>query len=215
MNLKAFIFDMDGVMLDSEPLQLRSFNKILERFNVSVSMSDFKKNYMGIRDTQICEKMISDFKLPIGAEEFVNGKRNAYLDVVLEEDISPPEGLIDAVNALYEILPLGIASSSQIKEIEMITMKFGIRDRFKVLVSAHQVPNGKPAPDVYLKASAMLEVGPSLCGAIEDTKTGIESAKAAGMRCIAITTTHTTEELSEADKVISSFDQLPGVVQDL
>ena len=214
MNIKAFIFDMDGVMLDSEPFQLQSFNKVLEKFNISVSMSEFKKSYMGFRDTQICGKIINDFNLPISVEDFVSGKRNFYLSIV-EKGIPQTEGLIEVVKKLHEIIPLGIASSSQIKEIETITKKFGIYDYFKVILSAHDVTNGKPAPDVYLKASQMLGIEPSLCGVIEDTKTGIISAKSAGMKCIAITTTHSAEELSGADHIISSFSELLDVVKAL
>lgn len=167
---------------------------------------------MGLRDTQICEKMIQDFKLSISTEDFVNGKRNAYSSII-ENKILPTQGLIETVKKLYEILPLGIASSSSIKEIETITKKFGIRDFFKVILSAHDVANGKPAPDVYLKASEMLNIEPSSCGVIEDTRTGVKSAKAAGMKCIAITTTHDAEELNEADHVISSFYELLDVVK--
>jgi HAD superfamily hydrolase (TIGR01509 family) len=215
MRIKAFIFDMDGVMLDSEPYQLMSFNKVLGRFGVSVLMPEFKKKYMGSRDTQICERMIADYKLPITAEAFVNGKRSAYLEVIVEENVPPTEGLVDAIGALSAVLPLGIASSSQVNEIELITRKFGVRDRFQIVLSSHQVPNGKPAPDVYLKASEMIGVEPALCGVIEDTPTGIRSAKAAGMACVGITTTHTAEELGEADAVIGSFGELFQAVQNL
>lgn len=206
---------MDGVMLDSEPLQLRSFNFVLARSSISVSMSDFKAKYMGSRDTQICEKMISDFNLPISMEEFVQEKRSAYLALFKEEGIPPTEGLVDAVSALHKMLPLGIASSSQVQDIETITTKFGIRDLFKVILSGHQVPNGKPAPDVYLKVSEMLGIEPGLCGVIEDTVTGIRSAKSAGMSCIGITTTHSSDELQGADIIIDSFDELLGAVAQL
>lgn len=177
-------------------------------------MAEFKKTYMGMRDTQICEQMVKYFKLPISADEFVNEKRNTYI-AKLAKGVPPTKGLVEAIKELYKILPLGIASSSQIKEIEAITRIFGIRDFFKVILSAHQVANGKPAPDVYLKAGEMLGIEPSLCGVIEDTKTGIKSAKSAGMKCIAITTTHSAEELNEADCVISSFGELLDAVKNL
>lgn len=215
MSVEAFIFDMDGVMLDSEPLQLRSFNTVLERYGVSVSMPEFKEKYIGCRDVQICEAMVADFHLPISPEAFVAEKRSIYLQIIAAENVPATAGLTAAVEALYALLPLAIASSSSVREIELIAKKFGIRDLFTVIVSAHQVSHGKSAPDVYLKASELLGVPPEACGVIEDTRTGIRSAKAAGMNCIAITTTHTADELNEANKIISSLDQLVGAVRNL
>ena len=214
MNIKAFIFDMDGVMLDSEPFQLQSFNKVLGKYNIVLSMSEFKKTYMGFRDTQICEKMISTYNLTLSVEDFVNEKRSTYLSII-GKGVPPTDGLVEVVKKLFKILPLGIASSSSLKEIEIITQTFKIRNFFKEILSAHQVDHGKPAPDVYLKISEMMGVEPSLCGVNEDTKTGVKSAKAAGMKCVAITTTHSAEELSEADYVISSFNELFDVVSSL
>ena len=215
MRIKAFIFDMDGVMLDSEPLQLRSFNQVLQQSGNELSMDEFKKTYMGLRDTQICEKMIEAFSLSISAEEFVTHKRSAYLTIIKEENVPPTPGLVEAVDKLSALLPLAIASSSQVDEIETITQAFGIRNKFQVIQSAHQVPHGKPAPDVYLKTSELLGIAPSLCGVIEDTRAGVRSAKAAGMKCIGITTTHSAEELSEADRIVASFEELLPVVEEL
>lgn len=206
--MKAFIFDMDGVIIDSEPLQLQSFNKVLQRFGHLVEMDDFKHKYMGLKDAQICERMVGDYELPITPEEFVDEKRRSYLEILQGDEILPMPGVVSAIKKLYQRVPLAIASSSNRSEIETITERFGIRQYFKVFVSAHEVSSGKPAPDVYLKTSEELGVDPTECGVIEDTLVGIRSAKAAGMYCVGITTTHTKDELKEADKIITSFEEL-------
>ncbi len=200
-------------MLDSEPLQLDAFNSVLKRFDISVPMESFIKEYIGMRDAQICEKMIYDFSLPITQEDFVTEKRNTYLSLFSEKNISPTQGLLETINSLHKILPLAIASSSTLEEIEATTRKFGIRDKFTTIVSAHQVENGKPSPDVYLKAAEILGVPPHLCAVLEDTNTGIQSAKSAGMTCIAITTTYHSHEIFNADTIISTFDELLPVLQ--
>jgi HAD superfamily hydrolase (TIGR01509 family) len=187
--LKAFIFDMDGVILDSEPNQLRAFNRVLRDYNVSVNMDEFKKKYMGHQDTWISEKVVKEFSLPLTKEQ------------------------VETIKEMHTILPLGIASSSNLKEIEMITKRFGIRKYFSVLLSSFDVPNGKPAPDIYLRIAELMNVDPKQCGAIEDTPLGVRSAKSAGMKCVAITTTHEKRELAEADYVISYFKELIAIVK--
>lgn len=212
---KAFIFDMDGVILDSEPNQLRSFNCVLRDFGISVEMKDFKQKYMGHQDTWISEKMVEEFSLPITKEKFVSNKRSAYFDIISEDEIEPFPDVVKVIREIHEFLPLGIASSSSLKEIEIITKRFEIRKYFSTLLSSQEVARGKPAPDVYLRIAELMNVNPKHCGAIEDTPLGVKSAKSAGMKCVAITTTHEKSELAEADYVINSFDKLIAIIKSI
>lgn len=211
--IKAFIFDMDGVIIDSEPLQLRSFNHVLQKHNITVSMPEFKKKYMGYQDIQICEKLIAYYSLPLTKEKFVSDKRATYLEILKQGDTEPISGVTEAIKEIASLMPVAIASSSNKTEIETITGQFGVRDLFSVLVSAGEVQNGKPAPDIYLRTAKLMNIDPNKCGVIEDTKLGVRAAKKAGMYCIGITTTHTENELQEADTIIDSFDQLVPAIQ--
>lgn len=213
--LKAFIFDMDGVILDSEPNQLRAFNRVLQDYNISIEMEEFKKKYMGHQDTWISEKIVSEYSLPVTKDKFVLAKRSAYFDIISNEEIHPFPGAVEAIKEIKKIVPLGIASSSNLKEIEMITKRFGIREYFSVLLSSFDVPKGKPAPDIYLRIAEMMKVNPQFCGAIEDTPLGIQSAKSAGMMCVGITTTHNENELRAADYVINHFKKLVEIVSNI
>ena len=211
--ISAVIFDMDGVLIDSEPLQLKSFNKVLERYGKHVTMNDFKGSYMGKRDTQICGNMIADYNLPISERDFVKEKRKGYANILNVSIVKPTEGTASCLTLLKKNgLKLAIASSSSLEEIKAVAGKFGIADYFSTLVSAHDVTNGKPSPDVYLKAAEKLNIKPEMCAAIEDTPTGIKSAKSAGMVCIAITTTHKEVELKEADKIVRRLNEIPNIV---
>lgn len=212
-KIAAVIFDMDGVIIDSEPLQLQSFNTVLGRFGITVSMDEFKKKYMGLRDLQICEKILHDHKLPLTTAEFVKEKRAVYITLLQDGRIKPIPGAVEAIEAIKEQgLPLAIASSSCKEEIDAVTTKFDVKRYFSSIISSHELSNGKPSPDVYLKAAEGLGVQPKSCAAIEDTATGVKSAKAAGMFCIAITTTHMAEELTAADRVITKFSDIPRLI---
>ncbi|OGY87625.1 MAG: hypothetical protein A2233_01600 [Candidatus Kerfeldbacteria bacterium RIFOXYA2_FULL_38_24] len=211
--IQAFIFDMDGVIIDSEPLQLQSFNHVLKKYNIIVSMPEFKEKYMGYKDIQICEKIIDDYNLSLTKDEFVSNKRAAYLKILKQGTIEPISGAVEAIKEISSLMPIAIASSSNKLEIETIIGRFGVRDLFLVLVSASEVKNGKPAPDVYLRVAKLMNIDPNKCGVIEDTQLGVHAAKNAGMYCIGITTTHTKDELQDADRVIDSFEHLMSAIQ--
>lgn len=213
--IKAFIFDMDGVIINSEPLQLKSFNHVLKQSKISVSMEEFKKRYMGYQDIQISDMMIADFNLPTTKEKFVSEKRKFYKEILKYGNIQPIPGVIEAIKGIQNMMPIAIASSSNKTEIEIVIEHFGVRGLFSVLVSSYEVEKGKPAPDIYLRVNKLVGVSPKQCGVIEDTKVGVRAAKSAKMHCIGITTTHEENELAEADKVIHSFDELIPIIKEL
>ena len=114
---KAFIFDMDGVIIDSEPLQLQSFNVVLKKYQIEVPMKTFKQKYMGLKDIEICDKMIDDHSISLTKEDFVKMKREAYLDILENGDIKPINGATEAIQRLRKKFSLAIASSSNKSEI--------------------------------------------------------------------------------------------------
>ena len=195
-------------MVDSEPLQLEAFNSVLNEFGVTLSMEDFKHTYMGTRDTQMSERMVVDFHLTLSPDEFLRKKRNAYATIYATRTIQPTVGLIDALTVLSSQMPLGIASSSSMEEIQLVLQSFNIAHFFKGVASAHDCERGKPHPDVYLRAAEFLGVEPHHCAILEDTNTGLLSARRAGMKCIAITTTYKRDEIHDADAIIETFAEL-------
>ena len=124
-------------------------------------------------------------------------------------------GAVECVRALTARLPLAVASSSNRVLIELVLDLAGIADAFRVVVSAEEVPRGKPSPDVYLRAAELLGVEPKRCCAIEDSTNGIRSAHDAGMRVIAIPNPHfppAPEALALADFVLAHLAEIPGVI---
>jgi HAD superfamily hydrolase (TIGR01509 family) len=120
-------------------------------------------------------------------------------------------GAVDAVSRIAERWPLGLASSSNRLLIELALELAGIQDLFKAVVSSEEVPRGKPAPDVYLEAARRLGIAPERCAAVEDSHSGIGSAKAAGMRVVAIPNPSFPpgdDALAEADVVLRSLAEL-------
>jgi HAD superfamily hydrolase (TIGR01509 family) len=215
MRLKAFIFDMDGVMLDSEPIHLAAYNKVLTPFGVSIAMPVFKAKYMGKRGMQVSEKIVEDCSLPIPAKELHRMKRAQHEDFLQNRELPVTPGLQKAVKELEGLLPLALASNSNPNSIDIILERLGLKEYFSVVLSGSNVPNGKPAPDIYLKTAQELGVEAKECAVLEDSPVGVAAAKAAGMACIGITTTHTREELAEADLIIDRMDELVGTVQKL
>jgi len=125
-------------------------------------------------------------------------------------------GAVDAVRRCEARWPLAVASSSNPELIEVVLDRAGIRELFRAVVSSQEVPRGKPAPDVYLEAARRLGVGPARCAAVEDSHNGLRSAKAAGMRVIAVPNTHfppDEEALALADVILASVTELtPEVI---
>ena len=124
-------------------------------------------------------------------------------------------GAIDAVRRIAAVWPLAIASSSNRELIDVVVEAGGIASLFRATVSSEEVPRGKPAPDVYLEAARRLGVDPRHCAAIEDSHNGIRSAKAAGMRCIAVPNIHFPpgdEAVADADAVVGSVAELTADV---
>ncbi len=205
--IKAFIFDMDGVILDTEPLSLQSFNHVLRNYVEPISLEEFKAKYMGHYDISVCGRMVEELNLPITKEELISAKTEAYLKI-LQNDIEPIKGAVEAIREIHKMMPIALASSSNKSKIEIITKKFGIYELFSALVSSYEVAKDKPAPDVYLKVSQLLGVSPNECAVIEDAPLGIAAAKGAGMYCFGFTTNYPAAKLAAADQVINSFDQL-------
>jgi HAD superfamily hydrolase (TIGR01509 family) len=138
------------------------------------------------------------------------------LDEIYRRELPLIEGAVEAVQRLAARWPLGLASSSNRELIDLVLEFSGLAEYFRVTVSSEEVPRGKPAPDVYLEAARRLEVAPERCAAIEDSENGIKSAKAAGMRVLALPNPRfppAEDVLALADDVLGSLGELtPGRV---
>ena len=206
--LKAIVFDMDGVLTDSEPFYREAINRILAEHGYSLSEDDYKA-VLGHGIPETWEWMLAHFDLPYTLDE-VMLEYDQVVERVLRERVKPTPGLQDLLASLKKRgLKMAVASASYSNWVDAVLVKLGVKQYFSVVLSANMVRNGKPHPEIYLTAAEKLGVPPRDCLAVEDSPTGIKAAKAAGMRVVALVTPYTQDmDTSQADARIESLTQL-------
>jgi HAD superfamily hydrolase (TIGR01509 family) len=208
-NVSAVVFDMDGVLLDSEQLW-DEVRENLARERGGRWHDGAQADMMGMSSPEWSRYMHDTIGLAESAED-INAEVVRRLLVRYRESLPLIDGAVDAVERLARRWPLGLASSSNREVIDAVLAAAGIADRFRATVSSEEVARGKPAPDVYLEAARQLRVDAGSCVAIEDSRNGIASAHAAGMRVIAIPNPHyppSADVLAAADDVVTSLGEL-------
>ena len=211
MSLKAIVFDFDGVIANSEPLHFRGYRAVLAEEGITLSEADYYARYLGFDDVGAFEA--------IGRHQGVAWSGARIADLVarkavrleaLERDVSVLfPGAADAIRRAAAAMPVAIASGARGEEIRRVLDREHLLGCFTAIVAAEDTPVSKPAPDPYLRALALLapaagELRAAECVAIEDSQWGLQSARAAGLHTVAVTTTYRADELV-ADSTIASL----------
>jgi beta-phosphoglucomutase len=213
--LRAIVFDFDGVIANSEPLHCEAFQDVLAGVGVDLSRPDYYARYLGFDDVGVFKAVLEDrgLQAPAGRiAELVAAKAQRLEQLEEGRSILFP-GAAAAIRRLHDELPLAIASGALGAEIRRVLGREQLTACFRTIVSAEDTPRGKPAADPYLRAVALLNghlaspVVPADCAAVEDSPWGLQSARAAGLRTVAITHTYGRDAL-DAEIVISSLDEL-------
>jgi beta-phosphoglucomutase len=179
-SIKAAIFDFDGLMVDTERFSFRIFQRIAAEYGRSLA-DEHLPHLIGLDQTQTADYILAATGIPLSADA-LNELYLRYFDENMAELTANP-GLYELLAELERRgMPLGIASNSPTEFLERMLAQLRVREAFQVLVGREQVLEGKPAPDLYLRAAALLGVAPSACLAVEDSPVGMQSAIAAGMR---------------------------------
>ena len=182
--LKAVIFDMDGVIIDSEPLHLLSTQRTLSAYGIDLPI-DYLNQFVGSTTVSMFETIISDYQLSLDVDELIELDSKNCKEIYKEKGMTPVDGVQELIRDLYQHgIKLAVASSSPLKRIETVTKKFGIQKYFTKLISGTTVTNPKPAPDIFLETLKQLGVNKKEAVIIEDSKNGTLAAKAAGIPCI-------------------------------
>ncbi len=208
--IKAVIFDMDGVLIDTEPLNDQHMAIFLKKMGVKVS-SEYLEQFRGTTAKTLSVKLISDFNLTQPVEKLILDIRNSYLEFLSSlPDLKPIEGIPQLITRLKsKKLKLAVASSAYPKRIEMLLSLCKLQQSFDVIVGGDHVEKSKPAPDIYLKAAELLSISADNCVVIEDAKNGILAAKNAGMKVIGFKgLMHNKQDLSSADVIIKNFKKI-------
>jgi beta-phosphoglucomutase len=223
--LQAVFFDFDGVIADSEPLHLQAYQSVLGRDNIQLTRDEYYEKYLGYDDVGLFEALARDRNLAIdGArvDAWIASKSRIIEQLLTADSVLFP-GAVACVKACASHVPLAIASGALEPEIRIVLEHAGLIGCFQAIASASDGVRGKPAPDLYLLAIAKLHetvrVDARSCIAIEDSHWGLEAARAAGLRCVAVTHTYPATELSAADLVVDRLSditvaRLEAVVRD-
>ncbi|MFL6007482.1 MAG: HAD family hydrolase [Gaiellaceae bacterium] len=208
-DIAAVVFDLDGVVVDSEQLW-DVVREDLARDRGGRWHDQAQADMMGMSSPEWSRYMHDVIGLSEPPDE-INAEVVRRLLARYRESLPLIDGAVEAVGRLAARWPLGVASSSNREVIDAVLAAAGITDRFAATVSSEEVARGKPAPDVYVEAARRLGVDAESCAAVEDSRNGIRSAHAAGMRVIAIPNAHyppSDDALAVADVVLASLDDL-------
>jgi sugar-phosphatase len=215
--VKAVIFDMDGVLIDSEPLWRQAERERFGAVGLHLEDDDMRRT-MGLRVDEVVAFWFA--QRPWGDPDHA-GLAARIVDRVGELIATagaPLPGVLDAVAACTDAgLPLAVASSSARRTIDLTLQRLGLADQFAVVCSAEDEPYGKPHPAVFLTAAAQLGVDPPSCVVVEDSVNGLVAAKAARMRCVVVPEVPDVPDprFALADHLIDSLEQFPGLLRTL
>jgi HAD superfamily hydrolase (TIGR01509 family) len=207
--IDAVVFDMDGVLIESEEI----WDEVREAYvreRGGRYDDEIQRAMMGMSSPEWSRYLHERAGVAESPEE-INAEVVQRMLAAYRERLPLVEGAVEAVHRLAARFPLAVASSSNRPLIDAVLEVSGLKDCFAATVSSEEVARGKPAPDVYLEAARRLDIPPERCAAIEDSHSGIRSARAAGMRVIAIPNASyppDADALGQADVVIRSLDEL-------
>ncbi|MDN3724465.1 HAD family phosphatase [Aequorivita sp. SDUM287046] len=208
--LKAVLFDMDGVIVDTEPLHRKAYFKMFGDYNIEVN-NEMYDSFTGQATLPICRTLCGHFKLSDTPENLVALKRK-HFKYLFENDSDLT--LLDGVKELIEDyhrngLTLVLASSASMPNIERIFDRFDLNKYFKAKISGADLKASKPHPEIFIKAAELAGEHPDNCMVIEDSTNGIAAAKAANIYCVGFKSPHSVnQDYSKADKVIGSFKEI-------
>jgi len=208
VSLRAVIFDMDGVLVDSEPFGFEALRRVMARYGLPYSERE-NAEFLGRTTLDSCRILKARHALPDAPETLAEWYLEGMLEQIGRGPIpmhGVPEVLADLRAAGYR---LALASSAEPRLIQANLAALALGALFEAVVSGTQVPRGKPAPDVFLAAANRLGVPPAACLVVEDSRNGLLAAKAAGMACAVVPCTHTRHQaFDEADHRLDALPEL-------
>ena len=215
MTIRAVIFDLDGVLIDSGPAHLESWRKLGAELGVEVGAEQFAATF-GRQNRDIIPLLFGQHLDARRVDELSERKEAQYRDLVRGR-IKEIPGSVALVSACRQAgLRLAVGSSGHPVNIELALEELGIADCFEAVVTGHDVNRGKPDPQVFLLAAAKLGVDPAACAVIEDAPSGIEAALAADMTAIGLTSHHPRDRFGRAHLVLDALTELtPATIGDL
>ncbi len=200
--IKAAIFDVDGLLVDTEPLHYLAWKETLKMYGIRFEKKEFMKRFAGIGTSATAAYFAKKFRLH--EDSLLKGKKEIYFNLI--RNVEPMPGAKDVVKRFRKFMPVAAASSSRIEDVSPVLRKIGVLKLLDAVATGDEVKKLKPHPDVYLLAAKKLGMKPKFCVAFEDTSVGVSAAKAAGMFCIAVPNIYTkVQNFSKADMIEKSL----------
>ncbi|HOP03902.1 MAG TPA: HAD family phosphatase [Tenuifilaceae bacterium] len=203
--IKAVIFDMDGVLVDNHNFHVEAWKKFCREISVEIDIAEFRRKYFGKGNRDILSGLLNREVTDEEVHLLGERKEEVYREVY-SEFVEPVYGLVDFLEfAKSAGIKLAVATSAPVSNLDFIIDKLSIRNYFDCLTNGNEVAKAKPHPEVYLITARKLNLQPDECVVFEDSVSGIESAKNAGMKVIGLLTTHSQDELPETEFFIPNF----------
>ncbi len=203
----AAIFDMDGVLADTQSIHSRIESELLAGLGIVITPEEITRRFSGRSLADQFIELHRERNKPYEHDEALSDKK-AKLFMERASEYKPIEGTIVRAKSLYGLTPLGVASASRPQIVDLVLTTIGVKSLFDAFASSREVAHGKPAPDVFLLCAERLGVDPQDCTVIEDGVSGMIGARKAGMRCIALDRSGGTEQFP-ADMVVRDLREVP------
>ncbi|TAH01460.1 MAG: HAD family phosphatase [Sphingobacteriales bacterium] len=202
----AVIFDMDGTLVATTEADFLAWQKLFIQYGKQLTFEDYYP-LLGRKSADVVKLGLGLTGKP--AEEAMAMKMGLFADIVAEHGVETLPDVRSLLEKLYDAgIPMALATSSRKKKMELVMQTVGLEKFFSVFVTGEEVVKGKPDPQIFQLAASRLQMPAERCIVVEDTVSGVRAAKAAGMTCVAISTTHDRDELTEADLLIDHFTSL-------
>jgi HAD superfamily hydrolase (TIGR01509 family) len=205
---QAVIFDLDGVIADTEPLKFAAYQTVFrEAYGIELPTEDV--TWRGMKEQSVIAYWFNKFQLTGEPKKLIQAKRAAYHSFLERGQISPVPGINKFVQWLELTQKLrGVATSSSRQEAVTVLENLGIVKAFNAIATRDDIQQLKPHPEVYLTVASTLRIHPSKCVVFEDSQSGVSAAKAAGMFCVGVLTSFSEADLAHADQTIIDFTEL-------
>ena len=211
-QMKIIIFDFDGVILDSENSHFIAFNEGLKNLNINISEDEYYSKYISLDDRGVITNVVNDKNISVTNEEIdmIIKNKNDYFESRLIDNSKLFPGVEELIIQLSKNFVLCIGSGANRSEIIKTLKNNNIYDYFEIIVSANEVNNPKPNPETYNRVLDNINTDFNINEiiVIEDSPGGIEAAKSAGLKCIAITNTFDNKQLRKADIIVSNYEEI-------
>jgi beta-phosphoglucomutase len=212
--IQTVIFDMDGVIVDTEPVHRYAYYKQFAELNIEVTEAMYT-SFTGFSTRNTFQTLKEQFQLEQEVEDLIQRKRSIFNDAFdTKEDLELLEGVRALIEDLHQNgIQLIVASSASKVTIDRVFTRFGLHDFFTHIVSGEDFPKSKPHPAIFEHAASLSIAPKENCIVIEDSTNGVKAAKAAGIFCVGYNSEHSKDQnLDEADKVINHFKELNAEV---